>query len=69
VWFPAIVTPVGGVVQGKLAGEHAHTEGSSFEAFTPGTALRQVEPCLLSDFDVAMTIPHRAIVTSLRSVA
>jgi len=36
----AIVTPGGRVVQGKLAGEHAHTEGSSLEAFTPRHCLR-----------------------------
>ena len=29
MWLRAIVTPGGRVVQGKLAGEHTHTDGPS----------------------------------------
>ena len=43
MWCRTIVTPAGRVVQGKLAGEHTHTDGSPPEAFTPRHALRRRE--------------------------
>ena len=43
MWLQTIVPPGGRVVQGKLAGEHAHPEGSSPEALAPGYALRRRE--------------------------